>query len=358
MRNYLDTTTYNISWFKKVSDAGDLEMSPPFQRNPVWTIRQKSFLIDSVLNGYPIPEIYIQERISADGSTKYVIVDGQQRIRAVLEFIAGEYELCEGESEKWELFSFDDLEEADKINFYSYKFVVRTLPDISDDEIRSIFQRINKNNVALNRQELRQSTYSGEFIKTMNRISNKEYWKEIGLFSAEKVRRMLDVEYISELTIAMLNGIQNKKEKLDYYYTLYETEFEDSDILESTFDKICNEIIQILPNLKKTRWNRLVDFYTLFLVFADEQDKIPFAQDIRNAICAKLSDFGEKITLCQRQGADAVPQDNPNVTLYASGVRNSSDLNSRKNRFKALKAELDTVFPMEISRKFLKDDDE
>ena len=59
MKNYLNTTTYNISWFKKASDAGELEMSPPFQRNPVWTDRQKSFLIDSILNGYPIPEIYM-----------------------------------------------------------------------------------------------------------------------------------------------------------------------------------------------------------------------------------------------------------------------------------------------------------
>ena len=194
MRNYLDTTTHNISWFKKASDSDELEMSPPFQRNPVWTDRQKSFLIDSILNGYPIPELYIQEKISADGSTKYVIVDGQQRIRAVLGFIAGEFEIHEEESTKWATFTFEDLSEEDRVAFYSYKFVVRSLPDISDEEIRSIFQRINKNNVALNQQELRQSTYSGKFIKTMNKISDKEYWKDIGLFSAEKVRRMLDVE--------------------------------------------------------------------------------------------------------------------------------------------------------------------
>ena len=340
MKNYLNTTTYNISWFKKASDAGELEMSPPFQRNPVWTDRQKSFLIDSILNGYPIPEIYIQEKISADGKTKYVIVDGQQRIRAVLGFIAGDYEISEDESTKWATFSFEDLSEEDRINFFSYKFVVRSLPDISDEEIRSIFQRINKNNVALNQQELRQSTYSGKFIQAMNLVSNKEYWKDLGLFSAEKVRRMLDVEYISELAIAVLNGHQNKKDKLDYYYALYETDFIEEESIEFTFDKICNELVQVLPEIKKTRWSHLIDFYSLFTVLAEVQDSLPLAQDGRETLHEKLLAFGNGITSYQRRSDDDKKSDNTNIVLYASGIRNSSDLNARKNRYSALKSEL------------------
>lgn len=340
MKNYLDTTTYNISWFKKAYDAKELEMSPPFQRNPVWTEKQKSFLIDSVLNGYPIPEIYIQEKISADGKTKYVIVDGQQRIRSVLGFIAGDFEISEGESEKWAMCSFDDLSEDDKINFYSYKFVVRTLPDISDTEIRSIFQRINKNNVALNAQELRQSTYSGDFINSMNRISDKEYWKDIGLFSAEKVRRMLDVEFISELTIAFLNGHQNKKDKLDYYYVMYETEYTEVEYVETVFDKVCYELIQVLPDIKKTRWGKLIDFYSLFLVMADSETLLPLSQDNRVILRDKLIAFSNSVTAYQKREEGDKSQVHPNVVLYASGIRNSSDLNCRKNRFAALKAEL------------------
>lgn len=340
MKNYLETTTHNISWFKKAFDNKELEMSPPFQRNPVWTDKQKSFLIDSVLNGYPIPEIYIQEKISADGKTKYVIVDGQQRIRAVLGFLSGEFQIAEGESEKWALCSFDDLSESDKVSFYSYKFVVRTLPDITDAEIRSIFQRINKNNVALNAQELRQSTYAGDFIKSMNRISDKDYWKDIGLFSAEKVRRMLDVEYISELAIAFLNGHQNKKDKLDYYYIMYETEYQEVEYVESIFDKVCNELIQVLPEIKKTRWGKLVDFYSLFLVMAGKADSLPLASDRRELLRSKLLDFGNRVTEHQKTNDTEHTEVNENVLLYASGIRSSSDLNSRRNRYNALHAEL------------------
>lgn len=339
MKNYLETTTHNVAWFKKVSDADELEMSPPFQRNPVWTEKQKSFLVDSVLNGYPIPEIYIQEKINADGKAKYIIVDGQQRIRSVLEFLSGDYEIAASESEKWATCTFDDLREEDKKNFYSYKFVVRTLPDITDDEIRSIFQRINKNNVALNAQELRQSTYSGEFIKLMNYISDKEYWKDFGIFTTDKVRRMLDVEYISELTISLLNGPQNKKDKLDYYYMMYETEFNDSRFVETVFDKVCLELCHLLPDIKKTRWYRLIDFYTLFLVMAEHEDNIPFSKDKREKIRAKLLDFSSNLNRYQKKEDDNDTYTD-NIILYASGIRNSSDLNSRKNRFSALQQEL------------------
>ena len=294
---------------------------------------------DRIIKTCQLPEPLVDHEINFR-IYKDVIVDGQQRIRAVLGFIAGDYEISEDESTKWATFSFEDLSEEDRINFFSYKFVVRSLPDISDEEIRSIFQRINKNNVALNQQELRQSTYSGKFIQAMNRVSNKEYWKDLGLFSAEKVRRMLDVEYISELAIAVLNGNQNKKDKLDYYYALYETDFIEEESIEFTFDKVCNELVQVLPEIKKTRWSHLIDFYSLFTVLAEVQDSLPLAQDGREALHEKLLAFGNGITAYQRKSDDDKKSDNTNIVLYASGIRNSSDLNARKNRYSALKSEL------------------
>ena len=58
-KNYLNTTNRNIAWFKGAFDRNELDMKPPFQRNPVWVTRQKSFLMDTILNQYPIPEIYM-----------------------------------------------------------------------------------------------------------------------------------------------------------------------------------------------------------------------------------------------------------------------------------------------------------
>lgn len=345
MHDYLNSTTHNISWFKKTFDEGTLEMHPPFQRNPVWTDKQNSFLIDSILKGYPIPEIYLQEKVDPDGKTITIVVDGQQRIRSFLRFIANEYSIDETQSVRWGGMSFSDLSEDERIAFFKYKFVIRVLPDIDEDEIRNIFQRINRNNVALNQQELRQSTYRGEFIQSMNYIADKSYWEDIGLFTPQKIRRMLDVEFVSELAIAYLNGLQNKKQKLDYYYALYEQDYLEREQVERVFDKVVGEIIQAIPNIKKTRWSNMVDFYTLFLTLAEKEDSLPLNAEQRLLLGNTLIDFAEEVTRYQKTSAadKKYSGKNENVINYASGIRNSSDLGSRRVRLTSLQAELSEI---------------
>lgn len=346
MIDYLNTTTQNISWFKKAFDEGCLEMHPPFQRNPVWTEKQRSFLIDSILKGYPIPEVYLQEKVDAEGKSITVVVDGQQRIGSFLRFIAGEFSIDASQSVRWGGMLFSDLSESEKISFYKYKFVVRILPDIDDEEIYNIFRRINQNNVALNEQELRQSTYRGDFIQSMNAIADKSYWDNLALFSPQKIRRMKDVEYISELSIAFLNGIQNKKQKLNYFYALYETDYPEREQVETLFDTVVGEIIQTLPTIKKTRWSNMVDFYTLFLLMAKYEAQLPLSSDKRTLLQERLLKFGEEVTRCQKSMSSEEKYEgtNQNVINYSSGIRNSSDLGSRRIRDTALTEELKEVF--------------
>lgn len=86
---------------------------------------------------------------------------------------------------------------------------------------------------------------------------------------------MLDVEYVSELTIAMLNGLQNKKDKLETYYQIYEDEDPDVVDIKEKFDVILGEILKIIPDINKTRWSKKSDFYSLFLVIANHIDSLP-----------------------------------------------------------------------------------
>ena len=225
MQKHITTTSRTVAWFKKAFDADELDFTAPFQRNPVWSDRQKAALIETILLEYPIPELYMQELIDASGVERHVVVDGQQRIRAVLSFLGGEYELDE-ESPVAPGLSFEDLKRNDRKKIFEYGFVVRTLPEMPDDELRDIFQRINRNTVTLNQQELRHATYWGPFIRTMEEIADIEFWGNSGVFSANDRRRMLDVEFISELTIAYLNGPQNKKKTLEEFYQQYEVAFD------------------------------------------------------------------------------------------------------------------------------------
>lgn len=345
MENYLNTTLRNIAWFKQVNEQKELEMKPPFQRNPVWVTRQKSYLMDTILNKYPIPEIYMQETADENGKARYVIIDGQQRIRSVLEFLAGKFSIDEKESPEFHGAYFDDLSIDEKKAFFQYNFVVRILPDIPDVELRAIFQRLNKNVVALNRQELRQATYSGPFISLMNTLSDREAFSKIGLFTANDVRRMLDVEFISELAIAMLNGFQNKKDKLENYYQLYEENFQDEEQVKENFDVVLGEILKILPEISQTRWKKKTDFYSLFLVFANHKSDLPLSKDKREEAKKILLDFGVKVSkkqLTNSEGEELL--EDSAVDEYAKGMRATTDLSSRKYRQNAIERVLANIW--------------
>ena len=340
MKDYLGSTQQNIAWFNQRSkEENSLVIKPTFQRNPVWTVNQKSYLIDSILRSYPIPEIYLQERVNEKGESQFVVVDGQQRLRTVLDFINNEFSLVPTEtSEQWGNLTFDELSPNDKKRFFEYKFVIRLLPDIDDDIIRNIFKRINRNNERLNQQELRQATYSGEFIVMINDISDQTYWEDIGVFTPQKIRCMLDAEFISEIVIAYLNGHQNKKVKLDYYYKLYEEEFNDSERVKGVFNSVAKEILQILPNIKKTRWRNMTDFYTLFLVLAEYNHKMPFSSNERERLGERLTYFGDRVTNFQKSIKEEleINEKDINIRNYSSGIRASTDLGSRKLRFESL----------------------
>lgn len=347
MNSYLNTTLRNAAWFKKTNENGELDVKPPFQRNPVWVTRQKAYLIDTILKGFPIPEIYMQETIDENGDSKYIIVDGQQRIRSVLEFIEGKYSMDEKDSPDYADMTFDDLSAEQKQELFQYNFVVRILPPIPDIELREIFQRLNKNVVALNRQELRQSTYWGPFIKTMNLLSNKDAWTKIDIFTANDIRRMLDVEYISELSIAVLHGLQNKKDNLDKFYQIYEEEFENETSLINCFDIVLGETLKILPDISKSRWRKKSDFYSLFVVLSEHADTFPLSKEIREQANKNLMSFSVDIDLyvkTNKEESEKEHQFPESVKTYIKGIRATTDLGSRKNRAEGINLVLNDLW--------------
>src|SRR3972149_11758879 len=86
MKSY-DSRTYSINDFVEWDKAKQLELNPRFQRRPVWTDKAKSFLIDTILRGKPIPKIFIRQKINVSTKTSTrEVVDGQQRLRTILPF--------------------------------------------------------------------------------------------------------------------------------------------------------------------------------------------------------------------------------------------------------------------------------
>jgi hypothetical protein len=335
-QRFLEATSQSVAWFWKRANSGELELSPPFQRNPVWQESQKAYLIDTILRGYPIPEIYLQSTTKENGDEIHVVVDGQQRIRACIEYVSGKFTLGDEADDRAGLY-FDKLDPIAKQQVFSYKFVVRALPLLAEGEIREIFGRLNRNNVALNRQELRQATYWGEFITCAAELSQRKFWVNSGLFTSNDIRRMLDIEYVSELIVGSLYGPQNKKASLDSYYADFEAEFPDRTKVEEIFDRVIGELAQLIQWPSKLRWSRKVDFYTLFLVLSDRYEDLPLDRSKRAEIKGNLIALSEAVKIALGpEGGGGQEEIDRVARMYARGVRNSSDLGSRRLRGRVL----------------------
>ncbi len=322
-------TTQPLHWLRDRNVDKSLILKPPYQRKPVWTINQQTYLIDSILKDFQIPEIYIHRVTNAQGITIYNIVDGQQRIRAILDFIKGEFSLSEKYTPEYADFDFDDLPDSVKQVFWSFTIYIREITGASEEDVRNLFRRMNKNVVALNAQELRHATYSGFFIKLMEEISEEDFWAENKIVTTNEIRRMKDVEFISTLFISMMNGIQDKTKEVDNYYQSYEESFSDKDILKNKFQSIEQTIIELLPNIKDTRWRNKSDFYTLFMVLSnikDEKKYIP-KKDYKK-VQKELERFSEEVSLATQKGV--TKKISKEVRDYANAVTKSTTDKDRR----------------------------
>jgi hypothetical protein len=323
MTNYLDWTQMSISRIAEYYRNDRLNLRPDSQRKPVWLEPQKAFLLDTILRRLPVPEVYFRFEVDQEGLENLIVVDGQQRIRACLEFIDDQYPLGDRSIDLGLDGSyFKDLGEPQVQAIYTYNFIVRKLPRLSDPEVRDIFTRLNRNTISLNAQELRHATYWGPFIKLMERLAEDDFWSKSGVFTANDVRRMLDVEYVSELALAVLHGPQNKKTTLDHWYAAYEEPeaFDRESHLSDIFITTTREIAAILPELSRIRWSKKSDFYTLFLVFGAHRSSLPLDASKRSTARDLLLEMAERVTDTLSRAAMEAADDDEDPTDEAEGA--------------------------------------
>ena len=101
----------------------------------------------------------------------------------------------------------------------------------TDKEIREVYARVNKYTVPLTKQELRRADFPGDFLDISEELALNNYFDDIGIFTPANRRRYGDVEYVSELLAAMIDGIQDKKNTLDNFYIKF-AEWDESNKME------------------------------------------------------------------------------------------------------------------------------
>jgi Protein of unknown function DUF262 len=256
--------------FVKWQEAGDLQLTPKFQRRNLWPPKARSFLIDTILRGFPIPKLYMRQHLNlARTTTTHEVVDGQQRIRAVLDYYNNEFKLSRSHGPFAGSY-YKDLEDTEKRTFLSYEFTVDILVGAVDADVLNVFGRINSYSAPLNAQEKRNATYFGTFKQFCYDLAYQhlEFWKDHNIWTDRAVSRMREVELTSELVIGMLEGLQDKKKTIDRFYKSWDDTFPKEDLARNQFRAVVDSIEDLLgPTLQDTIFHRPALFYSLFLAF-------------------------------------------------------------------------------------------
>tara|TARA_R110000850_G_scaffold178547_1_gene304472 strand:- start:38 stop:628 length:591 start_codon:yes stop_codon:yes gene_type:complete len=196
MKNF-DTRTYNISDFIEWHESDLLELSPDFQRRSVWTEKAKSYLIDTILRGKPIPKLLLSQKLQGKKNVR-VVVDGQQRLRTMLGFYNGDFKISRVHNDEFAGKTFDTLPEEVQNEFLKYELGVDLLFDLLYEDILDIFARINSYTVKLTTQEIFNARYVGYFKQTIFRYGLKyvNYYINSGILTKANVTRMAEAEII------------------------------------------------------------------------------------------------------------------------------------------------------------------
>lgn len=221
---------FNIKTLFDFVESGTVKI-PGFQRNYVWDIKRASRLIESIIMGLPIPQLFFYER----GRNEFLVIDGQQRLMTIYYFKKGRFPRMEKRAELRRIIDmkgtippyilkdnayFADFEldlgtrytnvtnrldgltemtlNEDDRNTFGLKtvrciFIKQHAPD-DDSSMYEIFYRLNTGGINLTPQEIRSSLYHSEFYQMLARLNLDDRWRR--LTSPEPDTRMRDLEIL------------------------------------------------------------------------------------------------------------------------------------------------------------------
>lgn len=352
MQTYdITKTEYKVADFLQWQRAGDLNLAPVFQRRSVWNVKAKSYLLDTVVRGLPTPIVFLRDRIDLQSMRSIrEVVDGQQRLRTLISFIApealddfqpdgDEFTVIKTHNPALAGLAFGSYPSELQHRILNYSFSTHVIPSsVEDREILMIFERLNSTGQKLTDQELRNAQWFGEFKTLMYRLALEqlERWRRWNVFTGDEIARMKEVELTSDLVIAMLEGLGAKSQaRINRAYREFDDEFPHARVLAKRFEKVMDAIDDLAgEELRETVYSREIWFVVLFTLLYEQMypgtdlsvrrspEKVP------SSLGRRLVKASEEV----RQATDLPPE----VLDALRGA--SSDAKSRRVRLEFIKA--------------------
>jgi hypothetical protein len=323
-----------------LQEKGHLNLEPGFQRNSVWSSADRRRLIQSVLEGYPVPSIFFYRR-EENGLPVYDVVDGKQRLETIFMFMRAKGFKRDGFEARFQVdddakpvrYHWRELQRRRLSGrFLGYRFQATEVSGALSD-IVDLFVRINSTGKALSASEKRHARfYTSAFLREAERLSRhfRRYFLDQHILREQQVRRMKDVELVSELLASIVGGGPiNKKDAIDRAvgnealnrHTLRKAVRELGSALRATR--------RIFPHLRTTRFHNSSEFYSLALVVWDWQRQRCVLSDRRRnraaeAILTGFSDAVDRVREVVRKGR-GTPRGQSLYVEYFSTVQAATD---------------------------------
>jgi hypothetical protein len=345
-------TTQDITWIIDLQRNNQLDLNPPYQRKSVWTRRDRQFFLDSIFRNYPSPAIFLHKTIDETGQATYHVVDGKQRTETILDFVnnklsmANDYGDSRLNGKKW-----GDLQDEPELKkqFWNYQITIEMI-DVETTAVNTIFDRLNRNARKLTDQELRHAKFDGWFIKEAEAEANQDEWRDFGVVTTSRARRMVDIQFISELLLVVLENhmLGFDQDVLDEFYVKYDELSEitpefDEDDYRARVGKVRGYIVKMEEHNKSISEHAkgFANFYTIWSLIALE-DNLPEP----NILARAYKSFMEDVEKVNAQGIpDLMIQGNAQLNrqhlAYLTNLTGAtSHLPARQERYNALKIEL------------------
>jgi hypothetical protein len=235
-------------------ERGKLQLDPIYQREGgVWSTERKQLFIDSILNGYDVPKVYLHDLGELDSGVRYAVVDGKQRLTTIHAFIDGQFPLDEGfKYQGVSLISppnpgqyYKDFSDETKEVFREKSLDIVIVKTSDTEDIEELFSRLN-NGEKLNAAEQR-NAFGGKMASQIRELATSDFFTRKLGFSNRRFSHLevsAKILYIEDCEIKQGKGngfVDVKKRHLDKFVKDNKT-ISDSDLkkLVSAVEKHLN----------------------------------------------------------------------------------------------------------------------
>ncbi|GFM77866.1 hypothetical protein PSCICM_36850 [Pseudomonas cichorii] len=237
--------SYSISTLIDLIEHQELELEPEFQRNFVWDKRTASLFIDSLLIGFPTPNLFFGRNASRDD---FIVVDGLQRLKTVYFFMTGRFSGGDGfrlvglSGRAWDGRSYNELPLNLQRRLKNSILNATIIDDIdfNPEVVHELFYRINTGGIPLTDQEVRNCVYTGRFNRLLHELNHHPAWREL-LGTPQPHLRLADIELILRI-MALVDAFEEYRPPMSRFLSSFQSAHRDEDMKGDAelFKQVCS----------------------------------------------------------------------------------------------------------------------